>query len=213
MFLPMSCTSPFTVASTTVPCMRLPVFSSSMYGSRYATARLHRARALHDLRQEHLPVAEEVADDLHARHQRPLDHVERTLVLQARLLGVGLDEVDDPVHERVREPLLDRRLAPREVALAARALPLRAVGDLDEPLGRVLAPVEDDVLDALEQLGLDVLVQHELAGVDDAHVEPGADRVVEERGVHRLAHDVVAAEREARDSRCRRSSSRPGSAP
>ena len=37
----------------------------------------------------------------------------------------------------------------------------------------------------------------ELPGVDDAHVEPGADRVVEERGVHRLAHAVVAAEREA----------------
>ena len=52
------------------------------------------------------------------------------------------------------------------------------------------------VLDALEQVGRDVLVDDELAGVDDAHVEAGVDRVVEERGVHRLAHDVVAAERE-----------------
>ena len=58
-------------------------------------------------------------------------------------------------------------------------------------------PVEDDVLDELEQLGRDVLVDHELAGVDDAHVEAGADRVVEEGRVHRLAHRVVAAEREA----------------
>ena len=59
------------------------------------------------------------------------------------------------------------------------------------------AAVEEHVLDALPQLGLDVLVDRELAGVDDAHVEPGADRVVEERRVHRLAHAVVAAEREA----------------
>ena len=72
-----------------------------------------------------------------------------------------------------------------------------ARGVLDETLGRVLAAVEDDVLDALEQLRLDVLVDRELAGVDDAHVEPGGDRVVEERRVHRLAHGVVAAEREA----------------
>ena len=36
----------------------------------------------------------------------------------AGLLGVDLDEVDDPVHERVGEPLLDGRLAPGEVALA-----------------------------------------------------------------------------------------------
>ena len=43
MFLPMSWTSPFTVPSTTFPCARSPSgpsrsFSSSMNGSRYATA-------------------------------------------------------------------------------------------------------------------------------------------------------------------------------
>ena len=52
------------------------------------------------------------------------------------------------------------------------------------------------VLDVLEQVGRNVLVDDELAGVDDPHVEPSADRVVEERGVHRLADDVVAAEGE-----------------
>ena len=92
---------------------------------------------------------------------------------------------------------LDRRLAPGEVELALRSLAAHALGELDEPLGRVRAAVEDDVLDALEQVGLDVLVDDELAGVDDPHVEPGADRVVEEGGVHRLADVVVAAEREA----------------
>ena len=170
---------------------------------------LHRARALDDLRQEHLPRAEEVAHDLHPVHQRAFDDVERTGRRGARLLGVLLDEVDDPVHERVRQALGDGRLAPREVELALR----RAARDrrrvLDETLGRIGAAVEDDVLDALEELRLDVLVDRELAGVDDAHVEPGADRVVEERRVHRLAHRVVSAERErevrdaARDERAR----------
>ena len=110
-------------------------------------------------------------------------------------------------------PLLDRRLAPREVDLAPRPLALHAARVLDEPLGRVVAPVEDHVLDELEQLRRDVLVHDELARVDDAHVEAGADRVEEERRVHRLAHGVVAAEREAEVARSRRSSSRPGSAP
>ncbi len=58
------------------------------------------------------------------------------------------------------------------------------------------SPVEEDVLDALEQVGLDVLVHGELPGVHDPHVEPRADRVVEERRVHRLADGVVTAERE-----------------
>ena len=43
---------------------------------------------------------------------------------------------------------------------------------------------------------LDFFVHGELAGVDDAHVEAGADRVVQEHRVHRFANDVVAAERE-----------------
>ncbi len=60
---------------------------------------------------------------------------------------------------------------------------------------RVGAAVEDDVLDQLLELRLDLLVDREHARVDDAHVEPGADRVVKKNRVHRLAHRVVAAER------------------
>ena len=48
----------------------------------------------------------------------------------------------------------------------------------------------------LEQVLRDVLVDAELAGVDDAHVHAGLDGVVEEGRVDGLAHDVVAAERE-----------------
>ena len=157
---------------------------------------LHRPRALHDLREEHPAGAEEVADDLHPVHQRAFDHVERPRRVRARLLGVLLDEVDDAVHERVLEPLADGRLAPREIQLALRRRALDGRGEGDEPVGRVRPPVVEDVLDVLEQVGRDVLVDDELAGVDDPHVEPGLDRVVEERGVHRLADDVVAAERE-----------------
>ena len=40
---------------------------------------LHHARALHHLRQEHLAGAEQVADDVHAVHQRTFDHLQRPL--------------------------------------------------------------------------------------------------------------------------------------
>ena len=74
--------------------------------------------------------------------------------------------------------------------------PFTVAGELDQPLGRVRPAVEDDVFDVLEQILRDVLVDDQLAGVDDAHVHAGLDRVIEERRVNRLAHDVVAAERE-----------------
>ena len=189
------------------------VFSASMYGSRYATARFI-ARALFTTCGRNIfPEPKRSPTIFIPSISGPSITSSGRAELLPRLLGVLLDEVDDPVDERVREPLLDRRLAPGEVELALR----RPAGDgrrvLDEPLGRVGAAVEEDVLDALEQVRLDVLVDGELAGVDDAHVEPRADRVVEERRVHRLAHGVVAAEREreVRDAAARRA--RPGSAP
>ena len=58
------------------------------------------------------------------------------------------------------------------------------------------AAVEDDVLAQLAQLGWNVVVERQLPGVDDAHVHAGLDGVVEEHRVHRLAHRLVAAERE-----------------
>ena len=80
--------------------------------------------------------------------------------------------------------------------MASGRLAFVAGSDFEQPLGRVGSTVENHVLDALAQLRIDVFIDRELAGVDDAHREPGAHRVVEERGVHRFAHRVVAPERE-----------------
>ena len=124
---------------------------------------LHRAGALHDLWEEHLPRAEEIADDRHPVHQRPFDHVERARKLLPRLLGVLFDEVDDAVDERVGKAFLDGCLSPGEVPLPLGRTALHGRGVLDEAFGGVVATVEDDVLDALEQCRLDVLVDGELA--------------------------------------------------
>ena len=171
---------------------------------------LHDAGRLDHLRQEHLARAEQVADDVHAGHQRAFDHVERALGGGARLLGVDLDELGDAGDQRMLEPLLDRPLAPGEVGLLlGRGAALVALGDLEQPLGRIRPAVEDHVLGELAELGVDVVIDRQRAGIDDAHVHAGGDRVVEEDRVHRRAHRLVAAEGEgevgdaARDMRVR----------
>ena len=159
---------------------------------------LHDPRALDDLRQEHPAGAEQVADDVHAGHQRALDDVERTGRGEPRLLGV-LDDVGvDAVDQGVGQALVDRSLAPGQVLGGAFHPGAAGVlrGEVEQALGGIGPPVEHDVLDELAQLRIDVVVDRERAGVDDAHVHAGRDRVVQEDGVDRLAHAVVAAERE-----------------
>ena len=198
MFLPMSCTSPLTVASSDLPLRRTNTAGLVLHeGLEIRDGALHHARRLDDLREEHATGSEEVADDAHSVHQRPLDHVQRPRRFLPRLFRVVLDEVDDPVHEGVLQTLADRLLAPAEIELPPCAGAAHTLGKLDEALGRVGPPIEDHVLDMFEQLGREILVDGELARVDDAHVEAGPDRVEQERRVHRLPHRVVAAEREA----------------
>ena len=99
---------------------------------------LHHARGFHHLRQEHLAGAEQIADHVHAVHQRAFDHVQRALGLAPRLLDVAFDEIGDAVHQRVREPLLDRPLAPGEIGLLLLlAVAAIALGEREQPLGGV----------------------------------------------------------------------------
>ncbi len=84
MFLPMSCTSPFTVAMSTT-AVRAGVRIRGAFllhvGSQPRHRALHHSRALHHLRQEHFARAKQVADDLHAVHQRSFDDQERPAVI------------------------------------------------------------------------------------------------------------------------------------
>ena len=74
---------------------------------------LHHTRAFDDLRKKHLAGAEEVADHVHAVHQRPFDDGERARILLPRFFNVIVEVLDDPLDERMGKPLLDRAAAPR----------------------------------------------------------------------------------------------------
>ena len=200
MFLPMSCTSPFTVASSTRPLVCATAEASrsaSMYGIRCATAFFITRALFTTCGRNILPGAEQVADDVHAGHERALDHLDRALDQAPGLLGVLHDVVRDPFDQRVGQPLAAPapRARPRSAACAAE-LALDLVGDGQQPVGGVGPAVEDHVLHPLEQVGRNVGVDRELPGVHDPHVHAGLDGVVEEHRVDRLADRVVAAEGE-----------------
>ncbi len=105
------------------------------------------------------------------------------------------------MHQGVRQALAHRhrllgRAAPGQVLFLLRAAALEAVRNFQQAVGGIFAAVQDHVFHALAQLGIELVIHAELAGVDDAHVHARADGVVQEHGVDRLAHRVVAAERE-----------------
>jgi len=157
---------------------------------------LHDPRGLDDLRQEHLALAEQVSHHIHPGHQRPLDDMKRARGSEPSLFGVLDDEVRDSVDECVFQPLRDRRLAPGKVDLCLFALLAAvALSNFKKPVRRVPAPIEQHIFDGIAQLAVDVLINRQATGVDDPHIHPRRDGVIEKYRVHRLPHQLVAAER------------------
>ncbi|CAD0340739.1 hypothetical protein CFBP8129_27570 [Xanthomonas hortorum pv. gardneri] len=157
---------------------------------------LHHTCGFDHLRQEHFAGAEQVADHVHAVHQRAFDHIQRARGLLARLFGIGFHERIDAMHQRMRQTCAHRLLAPGQVfdlggALAA----FVALCNFQQAFGAVLAAVEDHILHTLAQLRVQLVVDRHAAGVDDAHVHAGLDRMEQEHRMDRLAHHFVAAER------------------
>ena len=170
--------------------------SSSMNGSRYATAFFIARALLTTCGRNIFPAPNRSPTIFMPSMSGPSMMSSGRAIFPARLFGILLDVLDGPVHERMREPLFDGPLAPGDVLFALLAGPLHGLGELNQALGRVRTPVEDDVLDVLEQILGNVLVDDQLTRVDDSHVHPGLDRVEQKGRVHRLADHVVAAERE-----------------
>ena len=156
----------------------------------------HHPRALDHLRQKHLPRAEQVPDDVHAVHQRPLDHAQRAFSAQPRLLHVLLYMRVYAVDQRVPKPLVDGQRTPCVVRATFPRLAANAVGELQKPLRGVRSPVQNHVLHRLAQRRLDLVIYGQLPRVDDAHVHPCRYRVVQEDGMDSLSDRVVAPERE-----------------
>ena len=156
----------------------------------------HHARGFHHLRQEHLARAEQVADHVHAVHQRAFDHLDRELCVQARFLGVLDDVGGDAAHQCVSQALLHRALAPFQIFDLFLAAAFDALGHLDQFLARIWIAVEHHIFHRIAQVFGNFFVHAELTGVDDAHVHARLDGVIQKHRMDRLAHRLVAPEAE-----------------
>jgi len=181
--------------------LRLLVLFRLDIGEEMGDRLLHHAGGFHHLRQEHLARPEQVADDIHAVHQWPLDHLDRPaaaiLDRDAHFLGIVDDMRVNALDQRMFQPLMHFIAAPFRCRLFRHLVgAAEFFRQSDQPVGSIVAAVEDHILAQLAQFGVDIVIDVELAGVDNRHVHAGRDRMIEKDAVHRLAHRLVAAKAE-----------------
>src|SRR5690554_3097733 len=158
---------------------------------------LHYPGTFHHLGQEHLAVAKQVTDHVHAGHQRAFNHLDGMAGVKATGFGIFDDEVGDAFNQSVLKPLLNRPFAPGQVFfLGLATFALELLGRFQQAVGGIVAAVQDYVFHQLFEVRFDVVVDHQLAGVHDTHVQAGLDGVVQEYRMDGFAHGIVAPERE-----------------
>ena len=212
MFLPMSWTSPLTVAIRILPAvLRSPLsmplaalasFSASMYGSSPATACFMTRADFTTCGRNILPAPNRSPTTFMPAISGPsMTCSGRSASSRASSVSASMNSVMPLTSAWLMRCSTghSRQARSRSLGfLAGRAL--EALGDLQHALGRRAAglrhAVEHDILAGLAQLRVDRFVDGELAGIDDAHVHAALDGMVEEHRVHGLAHRLVAAERE-----------------
>ncbi len=169
-------------------------------GNQMSHSLLHHARRFDHLRQEHLALAEQVADDVHAIHQRAFDHMDRPAAIAEQFLprffGIFHDPLRDALHQRVRQPLLNRAATPFQCCFFFLVASLQGGSDFDHAFGGIFAAIQYNVFDPLAQFSRQVVVHAHHAGVDDTHRHAGFDRVIQEHGVDCFTRRIVAAEAE-----------------
>ncbi len=84
---------------------------------------LHYPRRFDHLRQKHLAGTEQIANNVHAGHQRPFDNVKRPIRAMPRLFRILYDKLIDSVDQCMFQTFFDRFFAPDKILrpLAARS--------------------------------------------------------------------------------------------
>ena len=99
--------------------------------------------------------------------------------------------INNSLHQRMTEPLLNRAFAPFILLRRGFVLLLQGFRKLYETLGRIWPSIEQHVFHQFEQVFGNFGIDSQHPRVHDSHVEAGLDRMIQEGGVHRFADEIV----------------------
>ena len=95
------------------------------------------------------------------------------------------------------QPFGHRPPAPFGLRLFLRHIgPAIFLGQRDQALGRIRIAVEDDIFASNAQFRINVIINIKLPCVNDGHIKPCRDSMIEKDGVHRATHRFIATEAE-----------------
>ena len=108
---------------------------------------------------------------------------------------VCVNVINDAFDQCVFQALFDGLFSPSCIGNRRFAFCFYVFREIDQAFGCIVTPVQQHVLNALSQVGLDFFVNRELSRIHDSHVQAGANGVKEKGGVHRFPDGVVSAKR------------------
>ena len=101
------------------------------------------------------------------------------------------------LNQSMLQPFGHGPAAPFSLRLFLRNIgPAISFGKRDQALGRIGVAVKNDIFTRNAQFGVNIIINIKLPRIDDGHIKPCRDGVIEKDGVHRAAHGFIATEAE-----------------
>ena len=168
-------------------------------GEQVGHGLFHHPGGFHHLGQEHLAFTKQVADHVHAIHERALDHVQGAGGILACQFGILVHVIGDAFHQGMFETLFHVPFTPGQILFLGffgAASPV-FFGQIEQDFGAILSAIKHHVFYGVAKFFGNIRINRQHGRVNNAHVHAIANRVVKEHGMNRFTDSVIAAEGKA----------------
>jgi len=144
----------------------------------------HYPCAFYHLGKKHFARAKQITDRIHSIHQWAFDDMERPFIVCPALLDILVDVIDYSVDQGMFQAFLNGCISPRFFGGFCFPLLFHGLCEIHQPFSCIYPAVKEDIFDLFKKFFWNILVDLQLARIDNCHVQSCLDGMVKERAVH-----------------------------
>ncbi len=153
---------------------------------------LHHPRTFHHLRQKHFAGTKEVADNIHAVHQRSFNDLDGFSQLFIGFLTVLHNIFINAVHQGVFQAFFHAFFTPEFGSFFILFFTDNGSRHLQQTLTGIFATIKNHIFNRFTQFFINVLVHQQFPGIDDGHIHARLDGVIQKYRMHGFTQGIIA---------------------
>ena len=158
----------------------------------------HDSGTFHHLWQEHFSNTKQISHNVHSIHQGTFNNIQWTGVRLSCLFSIRINVFSNAIDQGMFQTFFNGVVPPGFVSFLHFSFGLDGFRKLDQffcCLVIIIVLVEDNIFAEVPERRVNLVINHQLSCIHNAHVHPSLDGMKQEHGVHGFTNMVVTTER------------------